>query len=148
MTPPAEEVRVSVISVPLNALRWFYGLFSVGTVYLTVANTLAEAARTNAGGWQELQAIVTVQLAQAGGASVVGSAIIVEAGHMVIGEIIKQRRRRQAIEEGRAEGRLEGREENQVLWETWNRRRLEAEARGEAFNEPPPTRDNLNGTSG
>jgi hypothetical protein len=82
MTPPAEEVRVSVISVPLNALRWFYGLFSVGTVYLTVANTLAEAARTNAGGWQELQAIVTVQLAQAGGASVVGSAIIVEAGHM------------------------------------------------------------------
>ena len=28
--------------------------------------------------------------------------------------------------------------ENQALWESWNRRRLAVEGRGEIFNEPPP----------
>ena len=30
----------------------------------------------------------------------------------------------------------------QKEWEAWNERRLEAEARGEAFDEPPPTLEN------
>ena len=36
------------------------------------------------------------------------------------------------------QGRREGRQETQQRWEEWNRRRLEAEARGERFEEPPP----------
>ena len=48
--------------------------------------------------------------------------------------------------EGRAEGRVEGRSEgqaegemrNQQKWLLWNNRRLEAERRGERFDEPPP----------
>lgn len=42
-------------------------------------------------------------------------------------------------------GREQGREENQQLWEAWNRRRLEAEERGEAFREPPPGTEATNG---
>ena len=34
--------------------------------------------------------------------------------------------------------REEGAKENQELWIAWNSRRLEAEARGEPFDEPPP----------
>ena len=34
--------------------------------------------------------------------------------------------------------REEGREEERRLWVTWNERRLEAEKRGEPFNEPSP----------
>ena len=36
-------------------------------------------------------------------------------------------------------GRKEGRDEIQELWEAWNQRRLEAEADGKEFAEPPPT---------
>ena len=50
-------------------------------------------------------------------------------------------------EEGREEGRREGREEGiqegvlarDAEWSAWNVRRLEAESRGERFDEPPPS---------
>ena len=40
--------------------------------------------------------------------------------------------------EGRAEGRVEGKAELAAKVSGWNKRRLEAESRGEGFNEPPP----------
>ena len=43
--------------------------------------------------------------------------------------------------EGRAEGRVEGRAEAHSIWREWNRRRREAEARGEVFDEPEPYGD-------
>ena len=36
------------------------------------------------------------------------------------------------------EGFQQGREEERRLWLDWDKRRREAEARGEEFNEPPP----------
>lgn len=54
--------------------------------------------------------------------------------------------------EGRAEGRAEGEEVAHSLYppeiREWNRRRLEAEARGEDFNEPPPSVNGRSGESG
>ena len=48
-------------------------------------------------------------------------------------------------EEGRQEGRQEGRAEASAEinsnWREWNRRRRDAEARGEEFNEPEPFSD-------
>ena len=41
--------------------------------------------------------------------------------------------------EGRDEGRAEGRESLAAEIESWNRRRLEAERRGQPFDEPPPS---------
>ena len=43
--------------------------------------------------------------------------------------------------EGRAEGLVEGRAEAHSIWREWNRRRREAEARGEAFDELEPDGD-------
>ena len=34
--------------------------------------------------------------------------------------------------------RAEGRAEVQAQWQQWNRRRMDAEAQGRPFNEPPP----------
>lgn len=49
--------------------------------------------------------------------------------------------------EGRAEGHAEGRREALAAVQEWNERRLGAEARGEPFNEPPPSIEvDLNGT--
>ena len=44
----------------------------------------------------------------------------------------------EGIEKGREEGIERGREEERRLWLDWDKRRREAEARGEGFNEPPP----------
>ena len=44
----------------------------------------------------------------------------------------------QARAEGRAEAKAEGRAEVYREVAEWNRRRMEAEARGEKFTEPPP----------
>ena len=43
--------------------------------------------------------------------------------------------------EGHAEGRAEGRVEAHSIWREWNRRRREAEAHGETFDEPEPDDD-------
>ena len=53
---------------------------------------------------------------------------------MVLAAIWEERTRRKAL----AEGREEGRREIQALWLAWNSRRLEAEEKGEVFQEPPP----------
>ena len=42
------------------------------------------------------------------------------------------------IEARREEGRVEGRAESDAAWREWNRRRMDAEAQGRPFDEPPP----------
>ena len=143
MTTPDREERFSILSVPVSVIRWFFSFFSIGTIYLTTANTLNEAVKVNASGWLEIQSIATGELARAGAASGVGAAIIVEAGKMVLAAIWEQRNRRRALEEGREEGR----QENEALWSAWLQRWEEAEKRGEAFDEPPPRSNQQNGTS-
>ena len=41
-------------------------------------------------------------------------------------------------EEGFAEGRVEGQAAERARWVEWNRRRVEAAAKGQPFHEPPP----------
>lgn len=55
-------------------------------------------------------------------------------------ERTKQQRRAEGRLEGRAEGRVEGRAEVEAKVEAWNNRRLEAERKGEPFDEPLPIR--------
>ena len=49
----------------------------------------------------------------------------------------------QAVAEGLEQGLEQGREQGIAAahqqWQGWNARRMEAEAKGEPFNEPPPT---------
>ena len=68
---------------------------------------------------------------------------IQKGGRMVLTFVDERRKRiEKARAEGHEEGRAEGREEIYAEWTEWNRRREEAERRGERFDEPPPS---LNG---
>ena len=58
---------------------------------------------------------------------------------MVFGWLYWEKKRQEA----RAEGWVEGRAERDAEWGEWNRRRMEAEANGEPFTEPPPSARNL-----
>ncbi len=60
---------------------------------------------------------------------------------MVFAAMFRQKNR----EEGREEGIAQGRDETNAAWREWNRRRLEAETRGELFSEPTP--DSRNGSA-
>ncbi len=66
--------------------------------------------------------------------------IIILAGVQKVGRMaitfLDERRQKLAKE------RAEGREEAHAAWTAWNSRRIEAERRGERFDEPPPS---LNG---
>ena len=59
-----------------------------------------------------------------------------------------ERVREQRRAEGRAEGRVEGVVEADRLWRAWNARRLEAEAEGRPFAEPPPDVAELSSDNG
>ena len=58
--------------------------------------------------------------------------------------------RREDREKAIAQGIAEGHAERQKLWQEWNQRRLNHEARGEPFDEPPPSLDgnNVHGGNG
>ena len=67
----------------------------------------------------------------------------------MLSERYLKRRYREGRAEGRAEGRTEGLEEGleeeRKSWVEWNKRREEAAARGEDFNEPPPSANGKEG---
>lgn len=72
---------------------------------------------------------------------------IIELGRLImvlaqgIADRLKERREKftaELIAQGIAEGKTEGRAELAAEIAAWNERRLETEARGEEFDEPPP----------
>ena len=63
--------------------------------------------------------------------------VIVEGVAMLAEQFTKKR-----FAAGKAEGKAEGEAARQEEWEAWNQRRLEAEAQGQPFDEPPPTLEN------
>ena len=65
-------------------------------------------------------------------------AVALVEGIAMLAESFLRRRYEAGLQDGRYEGRQEGRRETQQRWQEWNRRRTEAEARGERFEEPPP----------
>ena len=84
--------------------------------------------------------------------SVVGALIVTEVWRngLVLAERLeewfekrKQRQIAKAVAEAVAETeektRAKAREEITALWQAWNERRVEAEKKGEAFDEPPPS---------
>jgi predicted transposase YdaD len=57
---------------------------------------------------------------------------------MVFAALYREKKRREARQEGREEGRAE----TNAAWDEWNQRRIQAEANGEPFAEPPPSAAN------
>ena len=143
--------RQSIWSVAVGWLPAYFALFNalglLGTIFAVLRN-IAWVAHPSVHDmiWAIIADIVVV-----GAASATISILTVETGkHIMIAgtyleDMIKKRRARQmaeAVERGRAEGRSEGRAEGvadrDAKWRAWNDRRLDAEAKGEPFDEPPP----------
>ena len=129
---------VSILSVPLRRIRPHFWTFSIAVTLHLAFNTYAAVTVTPSLPWRELPTAIIAETLPATVFWLVYSPILVEGVFMVFAEIYRQEK----IEEGRKEGR----NESNAAWKDWNRRRLEAEGRGESFDEPPP--DFSNGSSG
>ena len=165
------EIRIGIPTIPLESVRWWVILFSVGTVYLTGANTLSQTLRLENPTWLEIQRIATAEFLQAGGASIIGAAIIVEVFRMIFAVLAELRAIRKGEEIGEKRGEERGKERGIAIgeergiaigekrgeergfaaanarWEGWWQRRQEAEQRGEPFDEPPPSANHRNGAA-
>ena len=134
------ELRVSVMSVHE---RWWYAYLVAFFVQMAIWTTMVawdEAVRGN-------HATVVEYIRAVGEGSspmvqmfVLNSIIIIELGRliMVLAQGIADRLRERR-EKFKAELIAEGKAELAAKVSDWNKRRLEAEARGEGFDEPPPT---------
>ena len=56
---------------------------------------------------------------------------------VIFGGIVEKYQNR--LKQREAEGEVRGAARNQRKWESWNQRRLETEAKGQPFDEPPPS---------
>ena len=74
--------------------------------------------------------------------------IAVEGGYMLAERYLRRRYREgreDGREEGLEEGRQEGRKEVAAAWSAWHQRMLDAQSRGEPFDEPPPKMEDTPG---
>ena len=124
---------------------WHLGLTSIQTAAWTAFVYWNESGKQDA--WADVvQTAVEKMLIGVPGASILSIIFLatIEKVGKVAFKFIDERRKRIATawSEGHSEGRAEGLGEAYVSWTEWNRRREEAEKRGERFDEPPPS---LNG---
>lgn len=133
---------VSLFSVPLRRIRphfWTFSACFVATLvfYICVHTVFAENPS-----WRQTPSLVMADTARAGAFWLFASPILLEVAIMVFAALYRYEKRQEALAKGREEGLEAGREEGiaaaNAAWRAWNDRRLEAEAKGESFTEPPP----------
>ena len=123
----------------------FIGLFLAGTGLASLrafhdGGTLLD---TTLAAWSDAAPLTITAAAAALALTEIGRSLMVLVRRLEEGlERLREQRRAEGRAQGRAEGRVEGRVEGRAevncAWREWNERRLEAEARGEPFTEPPP----------
>ena len=128
---------------------WVVCLLTVAWTAVIAWGEVSSGKRANL-----LETSIAVGAGASGGVPliVVYSILIVMVGNFILGGGIMvmaraakdylydkiERQREKLREEGREAGLEEGREALAAEVKDWNARRLEAEARGESFDEPPP----------
>ena len=129
MSTPDPERRVSIWSVPERWRKLFFAIFSIQTAALAGLAIWYEIFVITGDSWPET--IFAIGRDAAPGIGVIAADSVVIVDVVMILTLLYEDYRRKRIE--RAESRIQKR------WEGWNQRRLEAEAAGRPFDEPPPS---------
>lgn len=137
-----ERQWVSFLGVPAERVRPHFWMFSVCFVATLIFYTYIHVFDGDNPSWRKVPSLIMEDTTRAAVFWVICSPIVVEGAVMVFGWLYMEKNR----EKSRREGLLEGRAEAYAEWTAWNRRRMEAEAKGEPFTEPPPSPSN--GSSG
>ncbi len=129
------EPRESIWSVSRGVkhvyFALFIGQFSAGTIW-----TVLQGVESLAALWHDLSALAITVAAV--------SMVLTETGRylMVLAaafEEWREKRRQEQIARAVAEALAKERRQSDAEWEAWNERRMQAEQRGEPFEEPSPS---------
>ena len=134
MTSPEPERRISIWSVPEDWRKHYFAIFSAQTLALLGLAIWYEVFVITDDYWAETIFAIGSRAGPGIGVIAAGSIILTEAYFVVIfGGIVERYQNRLKQREAEGEARANQR------WEAWNRRRLEAEANGQPFDEPAPS---------
>lgn len=168
--PPTTPNRESIWSVSAQWKAVYFPLFTILTIIISGYIIWHGLTHRPPGDIHDAIIAIILRLAPAIIVSAGASVVITELGRYtaMLSDILREKtdkwianhRRKQLMEakakgqaegraesqaearaEGRAEGQAEARAENQKLWQDWNARRLDHEAAGKPFQEPPPSLD-------
>ena len=152
MTP--EEERVPIWGIP-GLWTWsYYGLFGIQIVIVSCTVIWHEIKSVSQDSPYETYTAIYHNISPSVIAITAQTLVIILAleGLRMLAERYLKKRYAEGKAEGRAEGEAEGEKAAHSLYppeiREWNRRRLEAEAKGEDFNEPPPPFNGTNRNSG
>ena len=141
---PAPPKRESIWSVSAQWKAIYFPLFTALTILGAGYITWHGATHRPPGDIHDAIVAIILRLAPAIVVSAGASVVATELGRYtaMLSDVLREktdkwiaRKRKEALEKARAEARAE----NQKLWEDWNQRRLERQAKGEPFDEPPPS---------
>lgn len=125
-----ERQWVSLLGVPAKRVRPHFWTFSVCFVATLIFYIYVHAFDVDNPSWRQAPSLIMGDTTRAAVFWALASPMVVEGAVMVFGWLYMEKKR----EEGRAEAN--------AAWDEWNRRRVEAEAKGEPFTEPPPSARN------
>ena len=140
---PNRPKRESIWTVAAEWANVYFSVFSTLNITNAARVIWHETTQSSHAGWSPL---IDAILDGVGGGlpGNVGLTIaITDIGRvtMVLGGLLEQwinNRRERQLREAVAEAVTEAVAENNDLWRAWNERRLDAVAKGEPFDEPPP----------
>lgn len=138
MSTPDPERRVSIWSVPEQWRRLYFAIFSIQTVVLLGLAVWYETAVVTKDSWAETLFAIGSDAGPGIAVIAAESVILTEVYFVVIFDGLIERRRRRQMER-EAEREAEGEARAHERWQAWNQRRLDAEAAGQPFDEPPPS---------
>ena len=133
-----ERQWVSLLGVPAERVRPHFWTFSVCFVATLIFYIYLHVFDVDNPSWRQAPSLIMADTTRAAVFWALASPIMVEGVVMVFGWLYMEKNR----EEGREKGREQGRAEANAEWDEWNRRRIEAEANGQPFTEPPPSARN------
>ena len=144
--------RESIWSVPIEYRVFYFSLFVIQSL-IGIGYVVWHEVWINDGDSLHATIATIILMDVAVIAHSAGVGVIVSEMKMVIAQYLEQRyygpKRRKALAEAKAEGVKQGieqgveqgRAETVAKFREWNARRLDADARGEPFDEPPPLDD-------
>ena len=151
LSTPLEDERTAIWSIPTPLVPVYFLVFigiSVWTIYEIalersalycglVWTVQAASERDCLITWNALIREVAAEYVPSGIGYAIGTLIAMHgvAGIMALYQFLTNTLTKPAIERQRAKGRAEANRE----WQEWNQRRMNAEAEGQPFDEPPPS---------
>ena len=138
--------RESIWTIAAGWANVYFSVFSTSNIMNTARVIWHETTQSSHAGWSPLIDAILDGVGRGLPGNVGLTIAITDIGRvtMVLGGLLEQwinnrreRQLREAVAEAVAEATAEVRAEN-ALWRAWNERRLDALAKGEPFDEPPP----------